>query len=61
MSRVVAGGTHLVVETLEAGDGFGEGADLPHVVHELFRELLKEECFGPALHRAGDDGLESLD
>ena len=47
-----------MMQTLEAGDGFGECADLPHMVHELFRELFQEESFRPAFHRAGDDGLE---
>ena len=47
-----------MMQTLEAGDGFGECADLPHMVHELFRELFQEESFRPAFHRAGDDGLK---
>ena len=50
-ARLEEGDLVVVVQTLEAGDELGEGAHLPHVVHEALAELLQERVLRPALHR----------
>ena len=40
----------VVMETLEARNELGEGANLPHVIHEPLRELLQDGIFWPAFH-----------
>ena len=40
----------VVMETLEARNELGEGANLPHVIHEPLRELLQDGIFWSAFH-----------
>ena len=50
-----------MVQTLEAGDELGEGAHLPHVVHEAFAELLQERVLRPTLHWTRLEEMEKDD